>query len=42
MLVVHLVWGLVVGVFVETLMSEKKSSFGALLASSPLQEKDRK
>jgi uncharacterized membrane protein YagU involved in acid resistance len=42
MLVVHLLWGLFLGVFVETLLSEKKSSFGALLASSPLKQKDRK
>ena len=42
MLVVHLVWGLVVGVFVDTLLSEKKSAFGALLASSTLRQRDRK
>ena len=41
MLAVHLLWGLVVGVFVDTLLSEKKSVFGALLASSPLPHKDR-
>ena len=42
MLVVHLLWGLVVGVFVDTLFSEKKSAFGALLASSTLLQRDRK
>jgi uncharacterized membrane protein YagU involved in acid resistance len=42
MLAVHLLWGLFLGVFVEILLSEKKSSFGALLASSPLKQKDRK
>jgi uncharacterized membrane protein YagU involved in acid resistance len=41
MLAVHLVWGLVVGVFVETLLSEKRSVFGALVASSPLRQEDR-
>ena len=41
MLAVHLGWGLVVGVFIETLLSEKKSAFGALLASSPLRQRDR-
>jgi hypothetical protein len=41
MFAVHLLWGLVVGVFVDTLLSEKKSVFGALLASSPLPHKDR-
>ncbi len=42
MFAVHLLWGLVVGVFVDTLLSEKKSVFGALVASSPLPHKDRK
>jgi uncharacterized membrane protein YagU involved in acid resistance len=41
MLAVHLVWGLVVGVFVETFLSEKKSAVGALLATSPLPQRDR-
>ena len=41
MLATHLVWGLVVGVFIETLLSEKRSAFGALIASSPLPQKDR-
>ena len=41
MLAVHLVWGLVVGVFIETLLSEKKSALGALLASSALPQRDR-
>jgi hypothetical protein len=42
MIGVHLVWGLVVGVFVETLLAEKKRTAGALLVGSPLQQKDRK
>ncbi len=41
MLVVHLVWGLFVGVFVETLLSEKKRVFGAILTASPLPQRDR-
>jgi uncharacterized membrane protein YagU involved in acid resistance len=41
MLAVHLIWGLVVGVFTDTLLSEKKSAFGALLASSNLRQRDR-
>jgi hypothetical protein len=42
MLAVHLIWGLIVGVFVETLLAEKSSPFGALLGSSLLGQKDRK
>ena len=42
MVAVHLVWGLVVGVFVETLLAERKRTFGALLVGSPLPQKDRK
>jgi hypothetical protein len=42
MLVVHLIWGLQVGIFVDTLLSEKKSVFGALLTSSPLRQRDKK
>ena len=41
MLAVHLVWGLFVGVFVETLLSEKKRVFGAILTASPLPQRDR-
>lgn len=41
MFVVHLVWGLFVGLFVETLLSEKKRVFGAILAASPLPQRDR-
>ena len=41
MFIVHLVWGLFVGVFVETLLSEKKRVFGAILASSPVPQRDR-
>ncbi len=41
MFVVHLVWGLFVGAIVDTLMSERKSAFGAILAGSPLPQKDR-
>ena len=42
MFVVHLVWGLFVGVFIETLLSEKKSVFGALVTGSPLGQRDRR
>jgi uncharacterized membrane protein YagU involved in acid resistance len=42
MIAVHLVWGLVVGIFVETLLAEKKRTAGALLVGSPLPQKDRK
>ena len=42
MLAVHLIWGLVVGVFIETLLADKRGSFGGLLASSLLGQKDRK
>jgi uncharacterized membrane protein YagU involved in acid resistance len=42
MLAVHLIWGLIVGVFIETLLAEKSSPFGALLGSSLLGQKDRK
>jgi uncharacterized membrane protein YagU involved in acid resistance len=42
MLVVHLVWGLFVGIFVETLLGEEKSASGALLTSSPFPQQDRK
>jgi uncharacterized membrane protein YagU involved in acid resistance len=42
MFVVHLVWGLFVGLFVDTLLSEKKSVFGAILTGSPLPQRDRK
>jgi uncharacterized membrane protein YagU involved in acid resistance len=38
---VHLVWGLFVGLFVDTLLSEKKSVFGAILTGSPLPQRDR-
>ena len=41
MFVVHIVWGLFVGVFVDTLLSEKKRLFGAILAVSPLPQRDR-
>ena len=41
MFVVHLVWGLFVGVFVDTLMSEKKRLFGAIFTGSPLPQRDR-
>ena len=41
MFVVHLVWGLFVGVFVETLLSEKKRVFGAILTPSPVPQRDR-
>jgi uncharacterized membrane protein YagU involved in acid resistance len=41
MFVVHLVWGLFVGVFVETLLSEKKRVFGAVLTPSPVPQRDR-
>jgi hypothetical protein len=39
---VHLVWGLFVGLFVDALLSEKKSVFGAILTGSPLPQRDRK
>jgi uncharacterized membrane protein YagU involved in acid resistance len=42
MIAVHLIWGLVVGVFVDTLLAEKKRMAGALLAGSPLAQLDRK
>jgi uncharacterized membrane protein YagU involved in acid resistance len=42
MFVVHLVWGLFVGLFVDTLLSEKKSLFGAILTGSPLPQKDKR
>lgn len=42
MLAVHLIWGVIVGVFIETLLAEKSSPFGALLGSSLLGQKDRK
>jgi uncharacterized membrane protein YagU involved in acid resistance len=42
MLAVHLVWGLIVGVIVETISSERKSASGALVSGSPLPQKDRK
>ena len=42
MIAVHLVWGLVVGVFVDTLLAEKKRTAGALLVGSPLPQMDRK
>jgi Protein of unknown function (DUF1440)/Family of unknown function (DUF6789) len=42
MIAVHLVWGLVVGVFVDTLLAERKRTSGALLAGSPLRQEDRK
>ena len=41
MFLVHLVWGLFVGLFVETLFSEKRSVFGAIVAESPLPDRDR-
>ena len=41
MFVVHLVWGLFVGVFVETLLSEKERVFGAILTPSPVPQRDR-
>jgi uncharacterized membrane protein YagU involved in acid resistance len=41
MFFVHLVWGLFVGVFVETLLSEKKRVFGAIITASPLPQRDR-
>jgi uncharacterized membrane protein YagU involved in acid resistance len=41
MFAVHLVWGLFVSVFVATILSEKKSVFGALLTGSPLPQRDR-
>jgi hypothetical protein len=42
MIIVHLIWGLMVGVFVDTLLAEKKRTAGALLVGSPLRQKDRK
>lgn len=42
MLVVHLIWGFVVGSFVTTLFSEEKRISGGLLTSAPLPHKDRK
>ena len=42
MLAVHLIWGLIVGVFVETLLTEEKRKYGALLVGSPMPQKDRK
>ena len=42
MFIVHLIWGLFVGVFVDTLLSEKKRVFGALLSGSPVPQQDRK
>jgi uncharacterized membrane protein YagU involved in acid resistance len=42
MLAVHLIWGLMVGVFIETVWAENRSPFGALLASSLVGQKDRK
>jgi uncharacterized membrane protein YagU involved in acid resistance len=41
MFLVHLVWGLFVGVFVEALLSEKKRLFSAILKASPLPQRDR-
>jgi uncharacterized membrane protein YagU involved in acid resistance len=41
MFVVHLVWGLFVGAFVDTLLSEKKRVFGAIFTASPLPQRDR-
>jgi uncharacterized membrane protein YagU involved in acid resistance len=41
MFVVHLVWGLFVGVFVESLLSEKKRVFAAILTPSPVPQRDR-
>lgn len=41
MFLVHLVWGLFVGVFVEALLSEKKRIFSAILKASPLPQRDR-
>jgi uncharacterized membrane protein YagU involved in acid resistance len=41
MFVVHLVWGVFVGAFVNTLLSEKKRVFGAILSASPLPQRDR-
>ena len=41
MFIVHLVWGLFVGVFVDTLLSEKKRLFGAIFTASPLPQRDR-
>ena len=41
MFVVHLVWGFFVGVFVDTLLSEKKRLFGAIFTASPLPQRDR-
>jgi Protein of unknown function (DUF1440) len=35
MIAVHLVWGLVVGVFVETLLAEKQRTAGAFLSARP-------
>jgi uncharacterized membrane protein YagU involved in acid resistance len=40
MFLVHVVWGLFLGVFVETLLSEKRSVFGAIVADSPLPHRD--
>jgi uncharacterized membrane protein YagU involved in acid resistance len=42
MFVVHLVWGLFVGLFVDTLLSEKRRVFGAILTGSPLPQRDKK
>ena len=42
MIAVHLIWGLVVGIFVATLLGEKKRPAGALLVGSPLPQMDRK
>ena len=41
MFVVHLVWGLFVGLFVDTLLSEKER-LRAILTGSPLPQRDRK
>ena len=42
MMAVHLIWGLFVGIFVDTLLGEEKSPSGALLTASPLPQQDRK
>jgi uncharacterized membrane protein YagU involved in acid resistance len=41
MIAVHLIWGLIVGIFVATLLGEKKRPAGALLVGSPLPQMDR-
>lgn len=42
MIAAHLVWGLFVALFVETVLSEEKREASALMSASPLPQKDRK